>query len=112
MVPRDSLTEKFRPDPGPPISVAEPFGRDNETYRQAFGFPVAQNLAAELTPHRRFGEKGSEPFAVDFAIDRGATAFSPDEDKIVSLLGAGDIDAALGYRQRAIFRSVCCKLIG
>ena len=71
---------------------------DGETYRQAFRFPVARNLAAQPVLDCRADQEGAKALAVGLTFDRRSAPLRPCQGEAAIVLRAVNRDGAMGGR--------------
>src|ERR1700730_9016248 len=82
-----------------------------EVYNQAFGVPVAGDLATKLTFHDPVGEQAAKPFGFRLPDNGRPAMLLPCQQEFVLFLDAINLDAARWRRQCPILYGVRRKLM-
>src|SRR3546814_15159911 len=77
-----------------------------ETDGEAIGTPVPGDLAPELALHGGATQHTAEADVLVGRIDGGAATLLPDDDQVIALVGAVDIDAAIACREGAVLGGI------
>src|SRR3546814_3454541 len=82
-----------------------------ETDGEAIGTPVPGDLAPELALHGGATQHTAEADVLVGRIDGGAATLLPDDDQVIALVGAVDIDAAIACREGAVLGGIGGELV-